>query len=133
MNDVKRAFVVFLTFSGQCRQALQYYQKCFGGELVLQTLGDTPEAWNMDKRMQDVVISATLTNNYFKLAATDLAGDSGVVIGNNISILIECASLSERGRLCDLLSGKKKGHSINGDKMVSVVDKYHINWLLSID
>lgn len=133
MTDVKRAFVVFLTFNGQCRQALQYYQECFGGELVLQTLGDAPEAWNMDKRMRDVVISATLTNNYFKLAATDLSGDSGVVIGNNISILIECASINERDRLGYLLSGRKRTHCISDDKMISVVDKYHINWLLSID
>ena len=133
MTDVRRAFVVYLTFNGQCKQALQHYQKCFGGELILQTLGDEPEGWQMDKRMQDVVINATLTNSYFKLAATDLSGDSGVVIGNNISILIECASASERNRLSDLLSGKKNRHSINGEKMVSVVDKYHINWILSID
>jgi PhnB protein len=133
MADVKRAFVVYLTFNGQCKQALQHYQKCFGGELILQTLGDEPEGWQMDKRMQDVVISATLTNNYFKLAATDLSGDSGVVIGNNISILIECTSAGERNRLSDLLSGRKNTHNINGEKMVSVVDKYHINWILSID
>src|SRR5690242_8141638 len=99
MNDVKRAFVVFLTFSGQCRQALQYYQQCFGGELIMQTLGEAYGCSMIDSRIRDVIICATLTNDYFKIAASDLPADSGIVIGNNISIMIECGTSSERNRL----------------------------------
>jgi PhnB protein len=133
MTEVKRAFVVFLTFSGQCRQALEHYQQCFGGELVLQTLGDATGCWKMDKRIRDVIVCATLTNDYFKLAASDLPDDAGVVIGNNISIMIECTSHNERDRLTDLLSDSKTVRKKNSNKMVSVVDKYHINWLLSVE
>jgi PhnB protein len=133
MTEVKRAFVVFLTFSGQCRQALKHYQKCFGGELILLTLGDAPNCGSMDKRMQDVVVSATLTNNYFKLAATDLAEESGVVIGNNISILIECSSVNERDSLSSLLLERKNTGTINGDKLISVLDRFNINWILSVE
>ena len=133
MMEVKHAFVVFLTFNGQCRQALEHYQKCFGGHLELQTLGDAVGCWKMDKRIRDVIVCATLTNDHFKLAASDLPDDAGVVIGNNISIMIECTSHSERNRLHDLLSAKKNKPVKNNIKMISVVDRYHINWLLSVE
>ncbi len=133
MTEIKRAFIVFLTFSGQCRQALEHYQKCFGGELVLQTLGDAAGCWKMDKRIRDVVVCATLTNDYFKIAASDLPDDAGVVIGNNISIMIECTSDSERDRLTALLSEKKNMRKKSSNKMITVVDRYQVNWILSVD
>ncbi len=133
MTEVKRSFIVFLTFSGQCRQALEHYRKCFGGELELQTLGDAAGCWKMDKRIRDVVVCATLTNDYFKLAASDLPDDGGVVIGNNISIMIECGSNSERDRLHALLSETKSVRKKGSHKMITVVDRYHVNWILSVD
>jgi PhnB protein len=124
MTDERSGFGIFLTFSGQCAQALKYYKKCFGGTLSMQTM-------NLDKRMQDVVVSATLTNNYFKLVATDL-GDGGIVIGNNISILVECTSFSERERLTSFLSADNNAYRQNDDRLISVLDRYSVNWILSI-
>lgn len=132
MTDEKRGFGIFLTFSGQCAQALTYYKKCFGGELLMQTMADEFGDRKLNKQMQNVVVSATLTNNYFKLVATDLTGDGGVVIGNNISILVECASLSERNRLRHFLSDDKNVCNRHEDPLVSVQDRYNINWILSI-
>ena len=132
MTDERSGFGIFLTFSGQCAQALTYYKKCFGGELFMQTMADEFSSQRLDKRMQGVVVSATLTNNYFKLVATDLTGDAGVIIGNNISILVECTTLTERNRLSSFLSAHKNAGSTNDDKLISVLDRYNINWILSI-
>ena len=132
MIDEKRGFGIFLTFSGQCAQALKYYKKCFGGELLMQTMADEYNGINLDKQMQDVVVSATLTNNYFKLVATDLTGEAGIIIGNNISILVECASVNERDRFSNFLSDQKNANSLNRDKLISVLDRYNINWILTI-
>ena len=132
MTDEKRGFGIFLTFSGQCAQALKYYKKCFGGELLMQTMADEYNGTNLDKQMQGVVVSATLTNNYFKLVATDLTGEAGIIIGNNISILVECSSVNERDRFSNFLSDQKNGNSLNRDKLVSVSDRYNINWILTI-
>lgn len=132
MTDEKRGFGIFLTFSGECAQALKYYKKCFGGELLVQTMADEYDGINLDKRIQGVVVSATLTNNHFKLVATDLTGDGGIVIGNNISILVECASLNERRRFSNFLSDQKNAYNQNYDKLISVLDRYNINWILSL-
>jgi PhnB protein len=132
MTDERSGFGIFLTFSGQCAQALTYYKKCFGGELLMQTMADEFSDRKLDERMQGIVVSATLTNNYFKLVATDLTGDAGIVIGNNISILVECTTLIERNRLCNFLCAQKCAHNYNDDKLISVLDRYNINWILSI-
>ena len=132
MTDERSGFGIFLTFSGQCAQALTYYRKCFGGELLVQTMADEFNGQKLDERMQGVVVSATLTNNYFKLVATDLTGDAGVVIGNNVSILVECATLTERNRLSSFLGAHKNANSTSDDKLISVLDRYNINWILSI-
>jgi PhnB protein len=131
MTEERTGFGIFLTFSGQCAQALKYYKKCFGGDLAMQTMADEYNTRKLDKQMQDVVISATLTNNYFKLVATDLTSDAGIVIGNNISILVECDSLNERDRFGKFLSDHS-GTYENSDKLISVIDRYNINWILSI-
>jgi PhnB protein len=132
MTDERSGFGIFLTFNGQCAQALTYYRKCFGGELLVQTMADEFSGHKLDERLQGVVVSATLTNNYFKLVATDLTGDAGVVIGNNISILVECATLTERNRVSNFLSARKNAYSYNDDKLICVLDRYNINWILSI-
>jgi hypothetical protein len=39
--------VTFLNFDGNCREAMQFYKKCFGAELFLLPYGDAPgdPAW----------------------------------------------------------------------------------------
>ena len=32
----------FLLFDGNCAEAMTFYNQCFGGELTLTKLGDTP-------------------------------------------------------------------------------------------
>lgn len=98
----------------------------------MQTMADEFSGRKLDERMQGVVVSATLTNSYFKLVATDLAGEAGIVIGNNISILVECTTLIERNRLCNFLCTHKRVNNHNDDKLISVLDRYNINWILSI-
>lgn len=124
-------FAVYLVFNGNCRQAFNYYQTCFGGELTLQTLADTPYGSEMSQQMQNVVIYASLKNEYFNLVGTDLTNESKIVSGNNISILIECISLSERIRLINKLVGRNYCLSESTNPLINVIDKYSVNWILS--
>ena len=127
-----KRFGIFLTFNGKCRQALKHYQKCFGGELTLQIVGDMPDSENCSKAMKKVVVSAVLTNKYFKVVGTDLADNYGVVFGNNIGILVECISDADRNRINDFLSGGKNDDNATGDNLINVTDKYKVNWILII-
>ena len=34
----------YLRFNGKCREAMTFYQACLGGELTIQTVGESPMA-----------------------------------------------------------------------------------------
>lgn len=126
-------FAVHLSFNGACMQAFSYYQECFGGELNVQTLADTPHCFRMSRQMRKVVICATLKNEYFKLVGTDLTDESGIIPGNNVSIFIECGSLEERTKLVDSLRGERFYLENNTDRLVNITDKFNIRWVLSAE
>lgn len=127
------AFAIHLSFNGNCRQAFNYYKTCFGGELTVQTMADTPHCNGMSQEMRKAVIWATLENQYFKLVGTDLTDDGNIVSGNNVSILIECASFAERTRLIGKLTGRSFCSMENNNPLVNIIDMYHISWILSVN
>lgn len=131
MKD-QSAFAVHLSFNGNCRQAFNYYQTCFGGELTVQTLADTPHGTGMNREMRQAVIWATLENNFFRLVGTDLTDEDSIVSGNNVSILIECTSFTERTRLINKLINRNFCSFENTNPLVNIVDKYRISWVLSV-
>ncbi len=85
----------------------------------------------MDKQMGNVVVIATLNNDYVKLTGTDLTDEEGIVPGNNVSILIQCSSFREREHLVHKL---KAGNNpvINTDRIVNIVDRYRVNWIFTV-
>lgn len=125
-------FAIHLSFNGNCLQAFSYYQTCFGGELTVETMGDTPYGPEMSQEMQNAVICATLKNDYFKLMGTDLTDEDSIVPGNNVSIVIECDSFTERNRLINRLTGRNLYSSENTNPQINVIDRYSIQWILSV-
>jgi PhnB protein len=125
-------FAVHLSFNGNCRQAFSYYKTCFGGELTVQTLADTPHGTGMNEEMQKAVVWATLKNEYFKLVGTDLTDEGSIVSGNNVSILIECSSVTERTKLINKLVSRSFCSTENTNPLVNIVDMYHVSWILSV-
>ena len=98
----------------------------------MQSLAETPWASEMEDELQKVIVWATLKNKYFKLVGSDLAGDASIVTGNNVSILVQCRSLSERQELIKKLKNKAIQPAIDADPLVNIVDMYRVNWILSI-
>lgn len=85
----------YLRFNGNCREAMTFYHACLGGELTLQTVGESPVASQMPPNMKDNVVHSTLAKDGFVLMASDMMGPEGVVKGNNISLCIIGSSKSE--------------------------------------
>ena len=42
----------YLTFSGNCREAMTFYRECLGGELYFQTIGESPLSEKMPEQMR---------------------------------------------------------------------------------
>lgn len=53
-------FSAYLLFNGTCKQAMEFYKTCFGGELILTHVGDTQLKDSMPASMHEKVINAQL-------------------------------------------------------------------------
>ena len=128
----------YLTFSGNCREAMSFYKECLGGELTLQTVGDSPLSGEMPERMRQCILHATLTNEHSVLMGTDLVANAGLIRGNAIAMMLDCATEEEARRVFEKLSsGGEILHPLGtvswGALLGDLKDKYGNSWLLHYD
>ncbi|UXP31247.1 VOC family protein [Reichenbachiella agarivorans] len=128
----------YLTFSGNCREAMTFYQSCLGGTLRFQTIGDSPLSEKMPQRMKDCILHAALTKNDLTLLASDMVGQSGLNHGNAVSLSLSCGS-EEEIRSCfeKLSAGGIAEHPLEdsfwGALFGNLTDKYGNHWLLNYE
>lgn len=135
---MKSGIYSYLTFSGNCREAMQFYQQCLGGKLQLQTIGESPLSARMPKKMKACILHAVLINKNLVLMGTDIGLDEGIVKGNAVSLLLQCRSGKELRSYYEKLSdGGTVTHppekTIFGALMGNLTDKYGNHWLLHAD
>ncbi|HMI08643.1 MAG TPA: VOC family protein [Flavobacterium sp.] len=128
----------YLTFNGNCREAMAFYKSCLGGELILETIGDSALACKLPSEMKPLVMHATLTNGDFVIMATDMVNDKGLVKGNSVSMMLDCDSETEVRLLYRKLSdGGEATHPIQdsfwGALFGDLTDKFGNQWLLHFD
>lgn len=128
----------YLTFNGNCREAMTFYADCFGGELTLQTIGESPLADKMPAKMKDCILHATLTNGPLLIMASDMVSDKGLIKGNAISLMLNCSSEEEiRNYYTRLSDGGEPTHPLEisfwGALFGDLTDKYGNQWLLHFD
>jgi PhnB protein len=125
-----------ITFNGNCREAMQFYQKCLGGELHFQTVGDTQAAKQLPAKMKKTILHAQLNTRKFVLMGSDMVEDAGLIKGNAVQLLLSCESEKEiKSRYKKLsLGGKQKQPlktNARGVLLGSLTDKYGVCWLLT--
>jgi PhnB protein len=125
----------YLTFNGNCREAMNFYKDCLGGELNLQTIAESPLADKMPAQMKECILHATLTNNNLILMGSDMVGEQGLVKGKAVSLSISCSSEEEIANFYEKLSaGGNKDHVLEqsfwGATFGDLTDKYGNHWLL---
>ncbi|WP_276134726.1 VOC family protein [Polluticoccus soli] len=124
----------YLTFNGNCREAMNYYKECLGGELTLQTVDGTPMADKMPPQMRQHILHSTLQKDSLMIMASDMAREK-LAGGNRVSLMLNCSSddeingyfnkLSDGGQIIDPLA-----EMFWGAKFGTIEDKFGINWLL---
>ena len=85
----------YLSFNGNCREAMNFYKECFGGELTLQTVEGSPMEDQFPETEKKKILHASLKNEDLVLLGSDVAGSGGLVKGNTISLSLNCSSESE--------------------------------------
>jgi PhnB protein len=66
-----------LCFDGQCREAIQLYQRILGGTIqTMLTYGESPMASSTDPRWHDRIVHATLVVDAIELTGVDMIAGS---------------------------------------------------------
>jgi PhnB protein len=128
----------YLTFNGNCREAMNFYKDCLGGTLNFQTVGESPLSEKLPDQMKDSIMHSSLVRGDLVLMGSDMCPDSGLVKGNAVSMLLNCISEEELWNFYEKLSrGGKKDHPVEntfwGALFGELTDKYENHWLLSFD
>jgi PhnB protein len=124
----------YITFNGNCREAMSFYQECLGGELFFQTIGESPMADKMPSKMKESILHSTLTSGDVRIQASDM-GNEGLIKGNNVSLMLNCSSEKEiRTTYEKLASGGVATHPLEdtfwGSLFGGLTDKFEIRWIL---
>jgi PhnB protein len=128
----------YLTFNGNCREAMTFYKECLGGDLTLQTIGESPLADKMPPQMKESVLHSTLTKGALQIMASDMVSEQGLVKGNSVSLMLNCSSEEEiNAYYANLSKGGKATHPLEnsfwGALFGDLTDRYGNHWLLHYD
>ncbi|SCG70512.1 VOC family protein [Micromonospora inositola] len=125
----------YLSFRDNARQAMEFYQNVFGGNLTLNTFG---EFGNPDPTVADKVMHAMLeTDRGFTLMASDTPPEMEYQPGNNIAISLSGDDADElRGYWKQLSESGTVSMPLEkqmwGDEFGMCADRFGIDWMVNI-
>lgn len=128
----------WLSFNGDCRQAMLFYQQCLGGDLTLQTIADTAIAQHYPASVQGLVMYSMLVKGDWVLMGSDITGMDRCSDGNNITLALHSDSekeirdlyknLSDGGVVMQALSEKPWGALFG-----AITDRFGKRWMFNCD
>ena len=134
----------YLNFSGNCREAFEFYRSVFGGEFdMIQAFRDLPPdvpSMGVQEAELDNVMHVSLPIGSSVLMGSDIPSGFGPpsVVGNNFSISVSPDSREESDSLFARLS---EGGNVTmlmmdmfwGSYFGSLTDRFGINWQINYD
>src|SRR5215472_14663171 len=87
----------YLTFDGNCRDAMKFYAKCLDAELHLMPFSEVPG--NFPPQAKDRIMHAKLAKGKAVVMASDTMPGMPFQQGNNFSIALGCDSVQEIEKL----------------------------------
>ena len=131
--------LAYLTFDGNCREAMEFYKGALGGELDIMTVDQSPAAAQMPKEELKLVMHAALKSDRLELMASDnFGGGSKTSVGSAISLMLYCDSEEEiRSVFPRLAAGGRVNTELRkefwGSLYGDITDKFGLRWMLNYD
>jgi len=126
----------YVTFNGNCREAMEFYKACLGGELSIMAVGDSPMASQMPDK-KDNVLHSTLIKDGMVLMASDMIMPGEIIRGNTITLCINSGTKEELQQFFAKLSeGGTVGQPLTEaffGTYGELTDKFRINWMFQAD
>jgi len=130
---------VYLTFDGNCAEAMNFYKECLGGELTLNPIeGSGMEGQCPDAKPGAIMHAELRKGNLLLMASDMMTADNALVRGNATALSLNCSSEDEIYSFFDKLS--QGGTELSpvkkefwGALFGMLTDKFGIRWLLNYD
>lgn len=131
---MKKSIIAYLTFNGNAREALEFYQGCIGGELSISSIGSGPMAEHYPADQHEQVMHGQITNGSLVLMASDMGGED-VRAGNSVGLMLYCESYADAHSCFEKLSaGGEVSHPLSdafwGGIFGHLTDKYGFTWMV---
>ena len=134
-----KAIEPYLFFDGTCKDAMEFYKSCFGGEHLLMTFADSPEPDNIPEGMhKESVMHSMLKSGDLVLMASDgcCSGDSELQGGKTVQLNLNVDTYDSQD---ELISKLKNGGVVVQEpqemfwqsRFAIVTDKFGITWMLN--
>ena len=128
------ALSTYLLLNGNCEQAMEFYRCCFGGELTLTKVGNSPMKNFIPTTMHEKVINAQLKSKNIDISASDwLRFDQTRIQGNMVCLYLSGGTFQDLKPFFDKLS---EGGDVTDDLKESffgvygaINDKFGIRWM----
>jgi PhnB protein len=130
--------IPYVTFDGNCEEALKFYEKALGGKIVhLSRYGGSPmEEMGANK---DSVMHATFEGKGIKLFACDKTKDAPAISGEGMmQLTINFENASEEEKVFDVLA--KDGivtmplqNTFWGARFGMLKDKFGLSWMFNCE
>jgi len=125
----------YISFAGDARQAMEFYESVFGGTLTLNTFGEfnPPDSPDADKIMHGMLD----TDSGFTLMGADTPPGTEHHPGDNIAVSLSGDDTDElRGYWQKLSDGGTVSVPLEkqmwGDEFGACVDQFGISWMVNI-
>jgi PhnB protein len=125
----------YLAFDGNAREAMEFYQRVFGGELSMNTFG---EYGAQGEPHADKIMHARLESDLgFALMASDLPPGMPMDRGSNISISLSGDDADDLRRYWEQLVSEGQvtmplEKQMWGDEFGMCVDRFGVPWMVNI-
>jgi PhnB protein len=134
IGNIMKEILAYLNFDGNCRQAMEFYSKCLGGELYVMTFAESK--MKTPPGAEDRLAHARVKSGTAVLMASDLPPGMTHKPGSNIALSLNCDSAEEAERVFAALSeGGKITMPIQQTfwalRFGGFTDQFGINWMIN--
>jgi PhnB protein len=130
-------FNPYITFDGNCEEALKFYESCFSGKtLFIQHYEEIPVA--VSKPFKSKVMHSEFKAGSVHFMACDKAPGQTIHPGTNITLYINFSSSKEQENIFNKLSAQGTIHmplepTFWGSRMGILTDRFGIHWMLVLE
>jgi PhnB protein len=125
----------YISFAGNAREAMEFYNRVFGGTLTMNTFGDfgAPDAEYADKIMH----STLETSSGYTIMGADAPPGMEHSVGDNVAVSLSGDDADElRGYWTKLSDGGNVAVPLEkqmwGDEFGMCEDRFGIHWMVNI-